>query len=184
MDIRYPHAIENCIGEKLIFLGIEQEPDGDRLLVENYVQPGGGPVMHVHYLQDEAITVLEGRIGYQLLGGPKQYAEAGETVLFKKGTPHKFWNSGEGVLHCKGWLKPANSVVYFLSALYDAQNKAGSAQPEKYDGAFLMTRYKSEFGLPEIPAFVKKTIIPATYMVGKLLGKYEHFKDAPEPVLK
>jgi quercetin dioxygenase-like cupin family protein len=180
MDIRCPHTIENCIGEKLIFLGVEQEPDGDRVLVENFVQPGAGPTMHVHFLQDEAITVLEGSIGYQVLGGPKQSAGAGETILFKRGVPHKFWNSGEGVLHCKGWIKPANSVVYFLTALFNAQNKSRSAEPEIFDGAFLMTRYRTEYAIPEIPAFVRKTIIPATYMVGKMLGKYGHFKDAPE----
>jgi hypothetical protein len=45
-----------------------------------------------------------------------------------------------------------------------------------------MTRYASEYDLPEVPSFVKKAILPATYHVGRLLGKYKHFKDAPDPV--
>jgi hypothetical protein len=45
-----------------------------------------------------------------------------------------------------------------------------------------MKRYASEYDLPEIPKFVKKVIIPATYFVGKLLGKYKHFEGAPEAV--
>ena len=182
MNITYPHTIENCIGEKLIFKELIQEPDGDKVVVENYVKPGAGPLMHTHWLQDEGLTVIKGRIGYQVLGQPEQYANEGESVVFKRGTPHRFWNAGEEVLQCTGWLKPANTIVFFLTSIYAAQNKAGKAQPEQFDGAYLMTRYSSEYDLPEIPKFVKKTIIPMTYYIGKLLGKYKHFKDAPEPV--
>lgn len=182
MKITYPHTIENCIGERLIFLGIQKEADGDKMLVENYVKPGIGPVMHTHFLQDEALTVVNGRIGYQVLGQPEQFAGEGETVLFKRGVPHRFWNAGEDILHCKGWVKPAHTLAFFLTALYDAQNKTGSAKPEVFDGAYLMTRYAKEYDLPEVPKFVKKIIIPVTYHIGRLLGKYKHFKDAPAPV--
>jgi len=182
MDITYPHIIENCIGEKLIFLRVENEPGGDKIIVENYVSPGTGPVMHTHWLQDEALTVKEGRLGYQVLGQPKQYANKGETVIFKKGTPHRFWNDGEDVLHCDGWLKPANTIVFYLSSIYAAQNKSGKAQPERFDAAYLIKRYSAEYDIAEIPGFVKKTIIPITYYIGKLFGKYKHFKNAPEPV--
>lgn len=182
MDITYPHVIENCIGEKLIFLEVNKEPDGDRVLVENYVAPGHGPVMHTHWLQDECLTVLEGKIGYQILGQPKQFASAGETVLFKRGTAHRFWNDGQDVLHCKGWIKPANTIVFYLSSIYAAQNKTGKAKPEAFDGAYLIKRYATEYDLSELPKFVKKIIIPITYYLGRILGKYKHFKNAPEPV--
>ena len=182
MKFAYPHVIENCIGEKLIFKELQKEPDGDRLLVDNYVQPGHGPLMHTHWLQDESLTVVNGQIGYQVLGQPEQYAGEGETVLFKRGVPHRFWNAGPEILHCKGWIKPANTIVFFLSSIYAAQNKSGKAQPEQFDGAFLLTRYSTEYDLPGIPKFVKKIIIPLTYNIGKLMGKYKHFKDAPEPI--
>ena len=64
MKIVYPHTIENCIGEKLIFKELQKEPDGDRLIVENYVTPNHGPLMHTHWLQDESLTVVNGKIGY------------------------------------------------------------------------------------------------------------------------
>ena len=182
MKFAYPHVIENCIGEKLIFKELQKEPDGDRLLVDNDVQPGHDPLMHTHWLQDESLTVVNGQIGYQVLGQPEQYAGEGETVLFKRGVPHRFWNAGPEILHCKGWIKPANTIVFFLSSIYAAQNKSGKAQPEQFDGAFLLTRYSTEYDLPGIPKFVKKIIIPLTYNIGKLMGKYKHFKDAPEPI--
>lgn len=182
MKIKYPHTIENCVGEKIIFKSLEPQPGGDKVALEAFCKPGCGPTMHTHFKQDEELTVLEGKMGYQVPGQEVRYATAGETVLFKRGTPHKFWAEGTEDLHCKGWIQPVNSVVYFLSALYAAQNKSGKAQPETFDGAYLMTRYASEYELPEIPAFVRKVIIALTYRIGKLLGKYPHFNDAPEPL--
>jgi quercetin dioxygenase-like cupin family protein len=182
MKIVYPHVIENCLGEKLIFKELLKEPNGDRLIVENYVTPNNGPLMHTHWLQDESLTVVNGKIGYQVQGQSEQYAGEGETVLFKRGVAHRFWNAGQEVLHCKGWLKPANTIVFFLSSVYAAQNKSGKAEPETFDGAYLLTRYSTEYDLPEIPPFVKKIIIPITYFVGRVLGKYKHFRDAPQPV--
>lgn len=184
MKISYPHIIENCIGEKLIFEGVQQHPDGDKVVGENFVTPGSGPIMHTHFLQDEALTVVKGKLGYQILGQEEQYAGEGETVVFGRGTPHRFWNAGQEVLNCKAWIQPANTIVFFLSAVFAAQNKSGNAQPEPFDAAYLLTRYAKEYDMPELPKFVKKVVIPITYMVGRLLGKYKHFKNAPEPVTK
>ena len=184
MEYSLPHTIQNGMGETLIFKNLVKEPDGDRLLVENYVTPQSGPPMHTHFLQDECLTVVKGRIGYQVKGGQPQYAGEGETVLFKRGVPHRFWNAGEEVLHCKGWIKPANTIVFFLTSVFAAQNKTGSERPEAFDGAYLLKRYASEYDMADMPRFVKKLIIPATYYIGRLLGKYRHFKNAPEPVKK
>ena len=78
--------------ETIIFKELVKEPDGDRLLVENYVKPKSGPPMHVHHLQEEALTVVRGRIDYQVQGGEEQFAGAGETIVFKPGVAHRFWN--------------------------------------------------------------------------------------------
>jgi quercetin dioxygenase-like cupin family protein len=182
MNYQLPHTIQNCIGETLIFKELVKEPDGDKLLVENFVTPQSGPPMHTHLLQEEALTVVDGRIGYQVLGGEEKFAEPGETVVFKKGVPHRFWNAGETILHCTGYVKPANTIVFYLSSIYAAQNKSGTGQPEKFDGAYLLKRYASEYDMPQLPGFVKKIIIPVTYYIGKLLGKYRHFAHAPKPV--
>jgi quercetin dioxygenase-like cupin family protein len=182
MKINYPHTIENCTGEKIIFHRVEKDPDGDRVIVENFVAPGHGPLMHTHFLQDEALTVVKGKIGYQVLGQEEHYAGEGETILFKRGVPHRFWNAGPEILSCTGWIKPANTIVFFLSAIYAAQNKSGKAQPEAFDSAYLLTRYAKEYDIQGIPKFVRKIIIPITYIIGRILGKYKHFKDAPAPV--
>ena len=182
MNITYPHQIDNIIGEKLIFQRLEKTADGERLILENFVVPGSGPVMHTHWLQDECLTVVKGRIGYQVADQPAQYAGEGETILFKRGEAHRFWNDGKDILHCKGWIQPANTIVFFLTAIFAAQNKSAKAQPEMFDGAYLMKRYASEYAISGVPGFVKKVIVPVTYYLGKLLGKYKHFENAPEPI--
>jgi quercetin dioxygenase-like cupin family protein len=177
----YPHTIQNNHGEKLVFLRKIAHPSGDWLEVENFVQPKAGPPMHVHWKQDESLTVVNGKIGYQLKGGAEEFAEPGETVLFRRGTWHRFWNAGDDVLHCTGWVKPAHNLEYFLTEMYKAMDNGTHGRPEANAGTFLMMRYKSEFDLAAIPGFVKKVILPLQYFIGNVMGRYKQFKDAPAP---
>lgn len=179
MNFTYPHTIQNCNGEKIIFQAMEA---GNKLVLEAYCEPGAGPAMHTHFKQDESLTVVSGTMGYQIPGEEIRYALPGETILFKRGTPHKFWAEGGKALSCTGWIQPANSIEFFLGAVYEAQNKSGKPQPEAFDGAYLLTRYSTEYDMPEIPGFVKKVIFPLTSFIGRLLGKYKHFNNAPEPL--
>jgi quercetin dioxygenase-like cupin family protein len=182
MQYKLPHTIQNCVGEKIIFERIEKTPEGDRVTGQAFCQPGCGPIMHTHFKQDEGMKVIAGKMGYQVLGEEPKFVDPGESVEFKRGVPHKFWAEGDIPLHCTAWLFPVNTSVFFLTSIFAAQNKAGSERPEKFDAAYLSVRYASEYDIVEIPAFVKKVIIPATYFLGKLLGKYKHFKNAPEPI--
>ena len=177
MSYLFPHTIESKYGEKITFLHME----GTRVFIENEVQPNAGPPMHTHLIQDESLTVTEGRIGYQVIGQEPQYAGLGETVFFKRGVPHRFWNAGDTMLRCTGWVDPAESIVFYLSNLYDAMNRGKNHRPEAFDSAYLAWRYRREYDLPEIPGFVKNVLVPVTYAVGLLLGKYRNFKDAPKP---
>lgn len=182
MKYTFPHTIENCIGEKIIFQSSEQTTNGEKVLLEAFCKPKAGPAMHTHFKQEEELTVISGTMGYQIPGQEPLYAKAGESVLFKRGTPHKFWAEGNDPLHCKGRIQPANSIVYFLSAVYADQNKSGKGEPEPFDGAYRLTKYASEYDMPEIPSFVKKVFFRIIVFIGQLLGKYHHFKDAPTPL--
>lgn len=151
--------------------------------VENKTPPKGGPPMHIHYLQDECLTVIEGTMGIREPGKPDRTITVGETVLWEAGTPHKFWNAGEGVLHCNGWVAPVDSFVFILSEIHKTVY-AGNYKPSMFDIAFLMRKYRSEFYMTEIPAFVQATYFPFLVFIGKLLGKYKKYAHAPEPVFK
>lgn len=179
----YPHTIENGTGgERLTFLRRVPGARGDRLEVENVVKPGAGPIMHVHYHQEEALTVEQGRIGYQRLGEPARFAGPGETVTFQAGEAHKFWNAGEEDLRGRGYIEPADNIENFLGAIFESQKRSGGSQPNPFDAAFLARRYRSEFGMAEIPAPVQRFVFPVQVAIGRLLGRYEKYADAPEPV--
>ncbi|HEY2581625.1 MAG TPA: cupin domain-containing protein [Mucilaginibacter sp.] len=177
-----PKTIENCVGERLVFKEIVREADGDKVIIEGFFKPKSGPPMHVHLKQEECITVKKGKIAYQLSNERENFASEGETVLFERGTAHRFWNAGSGELQLEGWVKPANNIIFYLSAIYEAQNKSGSKQPELFDAAYLNMTYRSEFDTPSIPPLVKNVFIPLVYFIGKLTGKYKKFDGAPEAV--
>ena len=177
----YPHTIENGAGERLTFLRKVPGTNGDRLEVENIVQPDSGPPMHVHHYQEEALTVQVGRMGFQRLGEPEQFAGPGETVTFKPGEAHRFWNAGEGALRGTAHIEPADNIEYFLTEIYASVKRSGGVRPDPFDAAFLMRRYRSEFSMVEIPAAVRRFVFPVQVALGRLLGKYGRYADAPEP---
>ena len=178
----HPHTIENGAGERLTFVRQVQDPADDRLEVENLVKPGSGPPMHAHNYQEEALTVQQGRIGYQRPGETPRFAGPGETVVFEPGEAHRFWNAGEEDLRCTGYIQPADNVEYFLTAIFESQRKSGGSRPDPFEAAFLARRYRSEFYMAEIPAVVQRFVFPVLVIVGRVLGKYKKYADAPEPV--
>jgi quercetin dioxygenase-like cupin family protein len=179
----YPHTIDNGAGERLTFIRrVQGSAGGDRLEVENLVKPGSGPPMHTHHYQEEALTIQQGRLAYQRSGDPPRFAEPGETVVFKPGEAHKFWNAGEEDLRCTGYVQPADNLEYFLTAIYESQRENGGTRPDPFEAAFLARRYRSEFDMAEIPAVVQRLVFPVQVIVGRLLGKYRKYADAPEPV--
>lgn len=182
MKFQYPHTINNGHGEQITFLRLVEDSKGNWLEIEGIAEPNGGPPMHVHYKQDEGFTVVKGKVATQTMGEEPKYLGVGDSIEFKAGTPHKFWNSGNEPLHIRGWIKPANNVEYFLTELYKSTAKNGGNRPRTFDGAWLMKRYQSEFEMMELPAFVKKVVFPVSLFFGKMRGKHRKFEGAPLPI--
>ena len=102
----YPHKIENGEGEVITFLGVVRDRDGDRMEVELLAPPNVGAPMHLHHLQEEAITVVAGKLGLQFAGEQPRYAEPGETIILKRAVGHRWWNAGTTELRCTWWATP------------------------------------------------------------------------------
>ena len=179
----YPHIIENGAGERLMFSRPVPGRNGDRIEGENLVRPGAGPPMHVHYRQEEVFTVLEGRLGYQTHGGPEQFAGPGETITFKAGVAHRFWNPGPADLRCRAFVEPAGNLEYFLTEVFDSVRRNGGKQPDPFDAAFLLTRYRGEYAMLAVPWAVQAFVFPVLLVIGTLMGRYRRYADAPEPLL-
>lgn len=123
----YPHTIDSDAGEAITFVRLVPDPAGEYVEVTNRVAPGKGPPMHVHHLQEEALTVQSGSLAYQRLGEEPQYAAVGETVVFPAGVTHRFWNVGQDELRCTGYVKPAHNIVYFLTGIYNSTKRNGAS---------------------------------------------------------
>lgn len=59
----------------------------------NEVEPGAGPPLHMHTLEDEVFYVLEGEVEFTV-GTEKILAGPGTTVFGPRGTPHTFKGAG------------------------------------------------------------------------------------------
>ena len=105
-----------------------------------------------------------------------------EQFVFAPGVGHKFWAAGDQVLRCTGYIKPANNVVYFLTALYDSTRANGGEKPDDFDAAYLVHKYSSEFDILEVPAFVKAIVFPALRSIGSASGKFKKYEDGPAPI--
>ncbi len=180
----YPHTIENGHGERLTFHRRLSTPTGERVEGDNVVKPGAGPPMHVHYFQEEGFTVVQGRLGYQLHGGEPTYASVGESVVFPAGIAHKFWNAGNDELKCHAYIAPPDNLEFFLGGVFDAQKRGRNGRPDLFDAAFLAWRYRREYRMLDIPAFVQTYVFPIVVVIGSLLGKYRKFANAPAPRTK
>jgi uncharacterized cupin superfamily protein len=177
----YPHTIENGAGEQLTFARRVAGGNGVRVEGYNVVSPGAGPPMHLHHLQDEQFTVRQGRLGYRRLGEAERFAGPGESVLFRAGEAHRFWNAGQDELRCDAYVEPADNIEYFLTEMFASARRNGG-RPSLFDIAFLSTRYRSEYEMLEVPAAVQRILFPLVVTIGRLLGKYGRYADAPEPV--
>ena len=176
---RYPYTIDNGHGEQLTFTGVTDGSGGPRLQGEGVARPGSGPPMHVHYFQDEALRVVTGRLGYQVAGQEAQYAGPGQLVVWPAGTPHKWWNAGTSELYTTGYCEPPDNVEFFLSTLFAASKQHGGGRPGLFDAAFLLTRYRAEYAMLDLPIVVRRVVMPVVYVVGRLLGKYDKYRHAP-----
>ena len=181
MKNTYPRTIDNGHGESLTFVKFVNNNNGGAIEIENKVQPGAGPPMHVHHLQDESLTVVQGKLAGQIAGQQPTFHGPGETVTFKRGEVHRFWNAGNDILICTGTATPAHNLEYFLTEIYRSVKSSGSMKPSLLDGAYLLTKYKSEFDMVEIPLFVKNVVFPIAFSIGKITGYHRRFRDAPQP---
>jgi quercetin dioxygenase-like cupin family protein len=94
-------------------LGFQPSEDGEALIVEMWVEPGGGVPPHVHPVMEERFEVISGELS--LLAGRKwTVAAPGETVTVPAGTRHAYRNSGSGPTHAKVRAAPPQTLQEFL----------------------------------------------------------------------
>lgn len=166
-------------GETLIITKFAEESGGTITEFEGMEEPGIGPPMHVHFKQEEKVRVLKGRMHVKTLAKEFSLIE-GQEYVFPAGEAHRFWNEGSQTLHYSGHVKPSNNYEYFIKHIYQSANEANDDKPSPFDAAFLLTKYKTEMDILEIPKLVKLIVFPILLVIGHITGKFKKFTGAPE----
>jgi mannose-6-phosphate isomerase-like protein (cupin superfamily) len=171
----------NKNGEMLIITKSAAETRGKITEYEGRDEPGHGPPMHVYYKQEERVRIIKGRMRVKTID--KEFSlSQGEDYTFAPGEAHRFWNEGSKTLHYAGHVMPAYNYEYFISHIFRSANEAKDTKPGVFDAAFLLTRYRSEIKILDIPKPMQKIVFPLLLILGKLLGRFSKFSDAPPPV--
>jgi quercetin dioxygenase-like cupin family protein len=90
------------------------QPDGENLIVDAWLEPGGVLPPHLHPNQEEHWSVVEGEARFQL-GGDKRVLrpEDGEVVV-RPGTKHGLTSSFDREAHLRCRVVPARDLQSFL----------------------------------------------------------------------
>ena len=90
----------------------------------------------------------------------------------------RFWNAGEDELVCTGFVRPPDNLEYFLTQIYASMRANGGKRPRLFDAAYLSSRYRSEFGMADIPQPVQRVVFPVVVAIGRLFGLHRRFAGA------
>ena len=181
--IRAGDSIVNPVtGERLVFELTSHDTGGEYTLFDTYVEPGGAVASaHVHPYQTEIFTVIDGRLGVKR-GREKLELGPGEKALIDPGTPHKFWNAGEGEVRFICTVTPAVQFERLIATMYSLAaagktNRKGMPNPIRL--AVIANHHFDDVRLPVVPHKLQKLALVLGAPVGRLAGYSATFDPTP-----
>ena len=89
-------------------------PEGENLIVETWLAPGGVLPPHTHPRQEERWSVLSGEVRIQLGRGKRTLRPADGEVVVPPGTRHGLSNTSDAEAHTRCRVLPALGLQAFL----------------------------------------------------------------------
>lgn len=167
-------TLENPVtGEVLIFHRTSRDTNGEAVLVETIVHPGGFvAAAHVHPHQTERFEVLEGKLGLrvadrELLAGP------GQVAIVQPGTPHRFWNAGRCDARFVCEIRPALDYESLIETMFSlaAEGKTNrKGMPNPFRLAVIARAHFDTVQLPFPPAWMQHAALAIGAPLGRLAG--------------
>src|SRR5918995_2712365 len=183
--IRQGDTIENPItGERVTFLKTSAETDGELVVIDAAVAPGGFVAAeHLHPYQSERFEIFSGEVEFKL-GKEIVTARPGDVVMVEPGTSHQFRNLGNEEIRFRTEVRPALSFETFLQTMFGLAsegktNKKGMPNPFRL--AVIMQEEFDVVRLPFPPAWAQRTGLAFGAPLGKLLGYEPTYVPAYEP---
>jgi quercetin dioxygenase-like cupin family protein len=160
-------------GETLVFRTTSADTNGERVVVETFVEPNGAvAAAHVHPAQEERFEVLAGEVEFRL-GKRKLVAKPGDRVLVPAGTPHRFRNVGEETAHFVCEVTPALGFEQLIETMFSLAedgkvNRKGMPNPLRL--AVVAKHHFGDVQLPFPPAWLQRLGLALGAPLGRLLG--------------
>jgi quercetin dioxygenase-like cupin family protein len=158
--------------ERFTFVRTTQDTNGERLVFDTRVTPGGATIpAHIHTSQEEHFEVFSGSLGV-MLDGEKQILESGDTIVLPAGIKHQWWNAGDEEIRFRVEVAPARNLEAVIEAL------SGMAQEGKLNrrgtpkNLFRLAQLAtfSETYLAGIPIWLQKPLLALGSALSRLLG--------------
>jgi quercetin dioxygenase-like cupin family protein len=172
--IRTGQSLSNpATGETLVFRTTSADTNGERVVVETFVEPNGAvAAAHVHPAQEERFEVLAGELEFRL-GKRKLVAKPGDRVLVPAGTSHRFRNVGDETAHFVCEVTPALGFERLIETMFSLAedgkvNKKGMPNPLRL--AVIARHHFGDVRLPFPPAWLQRLGLALGAPLGRLLG--------------
>jgi quercetin dioxygenase-like cupin family protein len=157
-------VIQNPLtGERLTFLKTSGDSDGELLLIDWFLNPGGflPGGAHVHPYQEEYFEVISGTLGVRV-GRRKCILRAGEAATVPPGTLHGWWNESSDEVHAIIEFRPALDTESLFETLYGLMRDGkttGKGVPHPLQVLAVLEEYKNEIAIPLVPIRMQRAII-------------------------
>ena len=160
-------------GETLVFRTTAADSNGDRVVVEAFVEPDGAvAAAHLHPAQEECFEILAGELEFRIR---KQtlVARAGDRVLVPAGTPHRFRNVGTETAPFVCTVEPALGFEQLIETMFSLAadgkvNKKGMPSPLRL--AVIARHHFGDVRLPFPPAWLQWIGLTLGAPLGLLFG--------------
>ena len=118
-------------GLQLQILARAEDTDGNFTFMRYTAPPGfTGPPLHRHADLDEAMLVMEGRMGVRV-GDDEHVLGAGEFIWMPRQVPHGFLNIGDTAMRFLGIVSPPGRMEEFFAAAQEEFAGEGEPDPER-----------------------------------------------------
>jgi mannose-6-phosphate isomerase-like protein (cupin superfamily) len=182
--IRSGQTIENPVtGEQLIFHATARDTNGEYVRVETVLRPGASvAAAHLHPYQTERFEVLAGQVGMKV-GRKRLELGPGETATVDPGTPHRFWNAGDGEARFTCEVRPAGAFEQLIETMFGlaADGKTSrKGMPSPLRLAVIARHHFDDVRLPLVPAALQRAALAIGAPLGRALGYTPAYEPAGE----
>jgi quercetin dioxygenase-like cupin family protein len=167
-------ALTNPVtGETLVFRTTSADTNGERVVVETFVEPNGAvAAAHMHPAQEELFEVLGGELEFRV-GTQTIVAKPGDRVLVPAGTAHRFRNIGDETAHFVCEVTPALGFEQLIETMFSLAadgkvNRKGMPNPLRL--AVIARHHFEDVRLPFPPVWMQRLGLAMGAPIGRLLG--------------